>query len=202
VPASENLPRRNVETVVTAPTLWWIVPDNTLEGAPMSGTTTGPGHVVSVAAGVESTGRMAPARDRRHEALAVLIGNWINEGHTIGTAEIPAVPILTSDVYEWVPGGFFVVHSAFGKIGDTSVGGVEIIGVDVEAYASTFYDSFGNVHRSRLEIEGDLLRWTGDRTRCTVTLTDGGMTQVARHESSADGVNWTASMDVTLRKIA
>jgi hypothetical protein len=30
----------------------------------------------------------------------------------------------------------------------------------------------------------------------------GGVTQVARHESSADGVSWTASMDVTLRKVA
>jgi hypothetical protein len=100
------------------------------------------------------------------------------------------------------PGEFFVVHSAFGKIGDRSVGGVEIIGVDGEAYSSTFYDSFGNVHRSRLEMQGDLLRWTGDRTRCTATLADGGVTQVARHESSADSVSWTASMDVTLRKVA
>jgi hypothetical protein len=168
----------------------------------MSRTSTQAARVVSVAAGVENTDQTAPARDGRHEALAVLIGNWINEGHTIGTAQIPSVPILTSDVYEWAPGGFFVVHSAFGKIGDTSVGGVEIIGVDGEAYSSTFYDSFGNVHRSRVDIEGDLLSWTGDRTRCTVTLTDGGMTQVARHESSTDGVNWTASMDVTLRKVS
>ena len=35
-----------------------------------------------------------------------------------------------------------------------------------------------------------------------MTLAGGGMTQVARHESSADGVSWTASMDVTLRKVA
>jgi hypothetical protein len=105
-------------------------------------------------------------------------------------------------VYEWAPGGFFVVHAAFGKIGQASVGGVEIIGVDGEAYCSTFYDSFGNIHRCRLEIEGDTIRWTGDRTRCTVTMTDDGMTQVARHESSTDGVSWTASMDVTLRKVA
>jgi len=28
------------------------------------------------------------------------------------------------------------------------------------------------------------------------------MTQVARHESSADGICWTASMNVTLRKVA
>jgi hypothetical protein len=47
-----------------------------------------------------------------------------------------------------------------------------------------------------------VLKWIGDRTRCTVTMTDHGMTQVARHEASADGVSWTASMDVTLRKVA
>src|ERR1700684_3597043 len=91
----------------------------------MSRATTEPARVVSVAAGVENTGRTAPVPDGRHQALAVLIGKWINEGRTIETAEIPSVPILTSDVYEWAPGGFFVVHSAFGKIGDTSVGGVE-----------------------------------------------------------------------------
>jgi hypothetical protein len=168
----------------------------------MSRASTGSARVVSVAAGLENTGQVAAVRDDRHEALAVLIGNWINEGHTIGTADVPPVPILTSDVYEWAPGGFFVVHSAFGKIGDASVGGIEIIGADGEAYFSTFYDSFGNVHRSRLEIEGTILRWTSDRARCTVTLTDDGMTQVARHESSADGVTWAPSMDVVLRKVA
>ncbi len=168
----------------------------------MSHATTGSARVVNVAAGVENTDRTAPVRDARHQALAVLIGKWINEGDTTGTAEIPSVPILTSDVYEWAPGGFFVVHSAFGRIGETSVGGVEIIGVDGEAYSATFYDSFGNVHRSRLEIEGDTIRWIGERTRCTVTMSDGAMTQVAHHESSTDGVNWTASMDVTLRKVA
>jgi hypothetical protein len=144
----------------------------------------------------------ARLRDGRHQALAVLIGKWINEGHTIETAEIPLVPILTSDIYEWAPGGFFVVHSAFGKIGETSVGGVEIIGVDGEAYRSTFYDSFGNVHHSRLEIEAEVIRWIGDRTRCTATISDGGTTQIAHHESSTDGVSWTASMGVTLRKVA
>jgi hypothetical protein len=157
--------------------------------------------VVSVASGMQQTDRSTPVRDARHEALAVLIGNWINEGATIATADVPSVPIRTSDVYEWVPGGFFVVHTAFGKIGDTSVGGVSIIGVDGDAYDDTFYDSFGNAHRSRLEIDGDVHRWIGDRTRCTVTMTDGGTTQVAHHESSVDGVAWTASMDVVLRKV-
>jgi hypothetical protein len=104
-------------------------------------------------------------------------------------------------VYEWAPGGFFVVHSAYGRIGDASVGGVEIIGVAGDAYSSTFYDSFGNVHTSRVEIDGDaVIRWLGELTSCTATFTDGGMTQVAHHESSPGGVAWSASMEVTLRK--
>jgi hypothetical protein len=158
--------------------------------------------VVDVAVGMERTNRIAPVRGARHEALEVLIGRWINEGQTVETAQVPSAAILTSDVYQWAPGGFFVVHSAYGRIGDANVGGVEIIGVDGDAYLSTFYDSFGNVHRSRVEIDGAVIRWIGDRTRCTATITDGGVTQIARHESSADGVGWTPSMDVTLRKIA
>jgi hypothetical protein len=158
--------------------------------------------VVNVATGVQTTDRATPVRDGRHQALAVLIGTWINEGAPNAAADVPTAAIRTSDVYEWAPGGFFVVHTAFGKIGDTSVGGVSIIGVDGDAYDDTFYDSFGNVHRSRLEIDGDVHRWIGlgGRTRCTVTMTDGGMTQVAHHESSVDGVTWTPSMDVVLRK--
>jgi hypothetical protein len=158
--------------------------------------------VVKVASGVESTAQQVAVRDARHEALDVLIGKWINEGHTVATAEAPSVPILTSDVYEWAPGGFFVVHSAYGKIGDASVGGVEISGVDGDAYRSTFYDSFGNVQTSRMEVDGEVIRWLGERTRCTATITDSGRTQVAHHEASADGTTWAPSMEVTLRKVA
>jgi hypothetical protein len=169
----------------------------------MSSTSTvQPGRVVRVASGVENTEQPAATRDRRHRALEVFVGKWINEGHTIATEQAPSLPILTSDVYELAPGGFFVVHSAYGKIGETSVGGVEIIGVDGDAYLSTFYDSFGNVHSSRVEIDGDVIRWVGARTRCTATITDDGRTQIAHHEASADGITFAPSMDVTLRKVA
>jgi hypothetical protein len=32
-------------------------------------------------------------------------------------------------------------------------------------------------------------------------MTDAGTTQVAHHESSVDGLTWTASMNVVLRKV-
>jgi hypothetical protein len=158
--------------------------------------------VVQVAAGVQSTAQPVPVRDARHDALEVLIGKWINEGHAVAAAGVPSLPIVTSDVYEWAPGGFFVVHSAYGRIGDSCVGGVEIIGVSGDGYFSALYDSFGNVHTSRVEVDGEVIRWVGELTRCTATITDGGSTQIARHEASADGTTWVPSMEVTLRKIA
>jgi hypothetical protein len=103
-----------------------------------SNTSTG-ARVVQVAAGLENTGRSVPVRDSRHEALGILIGKWINEGHTVATAEVSSVPILTSDAYEWATSGFFVVHSAYGRIGEASVGGVEILGVNTRCLA-TFTD--------------------------------------------------------------
>jgi hypothetical protein len=48
----------------------------------MSENTSASPRVVKVAAGIESTAGPVPVRDARHE-----------------------------DVYEWAPGGFFVVHS-------------------------------------------------------------------------------------------
>ena len=72
----------------------------------------------------------APTPGPEHKRLNAIIGRWNNEGHTINPDGTPGVKILASDVYEWAPGGFFVVHSALGRIGDIGVGGVEIIGYD------------------------------------------------------------------------
>jgi hypothetical protein len=65
-----------------------------------------------------------------HRALDAFIGRWINQGRTTGP-DAPSVDIVTSDVYEWAPGGFFVLHYyAYGRIGDVDVGGIEVIGYD------------------------------------------------------------------------
>jgi hypothetical protein len=60
--------------------------------------------------------------------LDILIGRWINVGHVVDGAGGLAEEIVTSDVYEWAPGGFFVMHPAYGRIGKVGVGGLEVIG--------------------------------------------------------------------------
>jgi hypothetical protein len=78
-----------------------------------------------------------------HDLLNSLIGRWITVGETIPAEDAPAVKIDASDIYEWVAGGFFVVHTAYGCIGDTRVGGIEMIGYDAitRKFRTHFFDS-------------------------------------------------------------
>ncbi len=108
--------------------------------------------VVQLNRGVEPAAGEARTRGPQHEALEIWVGRWINNGHTINEDGTPGLTITTSDVYEWAPGGFFILHTAFGRAGEHSGGAVEIIGYDdaTGSYTSHLYDSQGNVVVSSL----------------------------------------------------
>ena len=105
-----------------------------------------------------------------------------------------------SDVYEWMPSRFFVLHTAYGRIGIMDVGGIEIISYDAasKTYRSHFFDSKGNISTHELTVQGDTWTWKGERTGCTAAFTDHGKTQTAHHIRSDGGVNWVPCMEVTL----
>lgn len=150
------------------------------------------------------TGRVehAPERPAALDRLDAFIGRWLTEGGS-EPAGSDAAPIFASDVYEWLPGRRFVLHSAYGRIGDIGVGGVEIIGYDAATgqYRTWFFDSQGNVStQALLYRDGDWF-WDGAHARCTGEVRDGGVTMIARHERSDDGVAWAPSMTVTLRRV-
>lgn len=132
-----------------------------------------------------------------------LVGKWITIGETTSADGAPALEIRASDVYEWVPGGFFVEHTAYGRIGDSDVGGIELIGYDPETkkYRTYFFDSQGNVSNQDLTFSERTWTWTGEHVCATGTLRDHGRTMPTLHEYSDDGVSWRPSMDVTLRKV-
>lgn len=148
---------------------------------------------------------MAMSREpsERLDVLDVLIGNWINKGYTVGTDGSRGEEILTSDVYAWGPGRQFVVHTAYGRIGDVDVGGIEIITYDSErdVFRSHFFDSQGNITVDELTVEGGIWEWVGERTRCRAVFSAGGTKQEAHHEMR-DGDRWVPAMEVTLVKVA
>lgn len=138
-----------------------------------------------------------------HKNLETVIGKWINQGYTVEDLGLPPVKILTSDVYEWMPGGFFVLHTAYGRIGTMDVGGTEILGYDQvnNKYFSTFYDSRGNVNKADLIIDGDTWIWKGEATGCTAIFTENGKIQTAHHVRRDESGSWVPSMEVVLTKV-
>ena len=151
--------------------------------------------------------RLAEATEHRrlpeHEVMDSLVGKWITAGETIQPDDAPTLAILTSDIYEWVAGGFFVLHTAYGRIGDSNVGGIEIIGYDADAkkHKTYFFDSQGSISTQDLTYAEGTWTWSGTHTRATAVLSDDGNTMPTLHEWSDDGVNWRPSMEVTLRKV-
>jgi Protein of unknown function (DUF1579) len=152
----------------------------------------------SVASGIVG----AAARGEETRALEVFIGNWINEGYLVEDGR-PGGRIVTSDVYEWAPGGFFVVHSAYGRLAGADVGGIEIMGYHEGAkkYRSWFFDSQGNVLEDELlHPEPDVWVWQGEATRSTSIFSEGGKIQTTHHERH-EGGTWIPSMEVVLTKV-
>src|SRR5262245_16866138 len=98
----------------------------------------------NVAAGkVEQSATPGP----EYRPLDALIGRWMTTGHIVGSDGAPAASITASDIYEWAPGRFFILHTAYGTIGEQGVGGIEMIGYDAETrrFHTTFFDRQGHV---------------------------------------------------------
>jgi len=139
--------------------------------------------------------------------LDVFIGKWITQGHTITSVNTPSVKINAIDIYEWAPGGFFILHTAYSQIGNLAAGGIEVIGYDSanKKYFTHYFDGQGNLVISDLTLQNDIWTWEGDWAgeghRATVEFSEGGNIMVSHHYRSDDGVNWMPSMDVTLTKV-
>ncbi|QKW08344.1 DUF1579 family protein [Streptomyces sp. NA04227] len=159
--------------------------------------------VVAVNRGTERAEGPGPRRGPGHEALAAWVGRWINEGHVVEEDGSPGPAITTSNVYEWAPGGFFLLHTAYGRIGRYDVGGTEIIGYDEPSgeYTSHFFDSQGVVTVSRLIAHDDTWTYQGESTRAIVQFSDDHRVQTVLHERTDDGTLYRPSMKVRLVKV-
>ncbi len=93
--------------------------------------------------------------------------------------------------------------TAYGRIGDQSVGGIEIIRYDEEAreFRTHFFDSQGNLSNEDLTFHDGVWTWSGPHTRARGVLSKDGTAMPTRHEWSDDGTTWRPSMNVTLWKV-
>jgi hypothetical protein len=97
----------------------------------------------------------APGPEQRR--LESLVGRWKTEGWTRETPEAEAQRIGAFDTYEWLHGGFALLHLVDARVGDEKVDGAEIIGFDPERglYATQYFGSDGpTAYEAELEDQG------------------------------------------------
>ena len=100
--------------------------------------------------------------------LEALVGTWRTEGWTREASGAPAMRIDAVDTYEWLPGGFGLLHIVDAKVGDERVEGAEIIGYDpaLASFRTQYFGSDGpSAYEASLEEEYGALVW-GMQSEC------------------------------------
>lgn len=143
-----------------------------------------------------------PHPTRAHKRLAVFVGQWFTEGRLLATAGKAATTIEGVDSYEWLDGGFFLVHRADVRIGADDVKALEIVGYDDERdrYVTHAFDSQGNAASYELTTRGPCWTLAGEGERAAIEFGTGGKTMLVRWERLGPHRTWIPWMELKLTK--
>ncbi len=132
--------------------------------------------------------------------LDKFVKKWNTEGHVLPTENSPEIKIKGTDTYEWLPGGFFLLHKVDVLVGDDKNQTFEIIGFDKLAnhFTMQHYDNKGNSGFMIATLVDDLWTFTGETLRFKGGFSLGNKKFSGIWEQSADGKIWTHFMDINL----
>lgn len=150
-------------------------------------------------------GRSQPDRTREHERLEALIGTWHTSGHMEATDAGPGGEVDATDTYEWLPGGFGLLHSVEARVGGEKAEGAEIIGWDPSrgAYVTHYIGSDGPTdYEAQLEEADGSLTWrmVSDSSLFTGTFDADRGAIDGRWEFKLQDGSWVPWMRITLTK--
>ena len=145
----------------------------------------------------------APGPDQQR--LGSLVGRWKTQGWTRETPEAPSARIDAFDTYQWLHGGFALLHLVEARMGDEKVDGAEIIGYDPERglYVTQYFGSDGpNAYEAELGERDDVLVWRmrSATDRFTGTFSDDRDTITGHWDQLDDEGSWQPWMEITLTK--
>lgn len=135
--------------------------------------------------------------------LNVFIGTWHTEGWIMESLYGSVARLTAIDTYQWLPGGFFLIHHVDGHMGDKEVKAIEIIGYDPSAlkYFTHSYDNQGCIATYQANLLDGAWSIAGKSERFAGRFTEDGKTLTGSWEMSSDGLNWLPWMDIRLKKV-
>jgi hypothetical protein len=150
------------------------------------------------------------------ERLHAIAGRWETSGHVIGE---PRIPVVGTDTYDVLAGGYFIVHHIDVTVGEQPVRAIEVIGESDAAgggYLARSFDSEGNAELMRVTIDDEgVFHFAGGpeiapaaqptdastaRVRSTLMVAEGRRSMTALWERSEDGINWHPWMDISFTR--
>ena len=152
----------------------------------------------------------APTPGPGHRRLDVFLGKWNMEGQQYDGPAGPAAKITAVETYEWLTGGFFLVHRFEGRVGDSEAACIEIIGHDAsrQNYPTHSFYSNGTTSEWHTREHDGIWTLTGHwpmagrsvRVRCTTVFSDSGNTMTGKWEHSSAGSEWQTFWEVKATK--
>ena len=139
----------------------------------------------------------------KHRALGVLAGKWITQG-TIRAAEGAASAEMRAiDQYEWLPGGFFMLHKVDALIAGAVSQSIEVIGYDEAqaCYVTRSYDDQGKSDGFTARLKGCAWSIDGEKVRFRGAFDQGNLVLAGTWEQRSDKKRWIPWMDIELRKV-
>lgn len=145
--------------------------------------------------------KSTPKPSAEHRQLEAFIGKWKTEGMIHKTPLSPGGKLIGTDIYEWLPGNFFLVHRVDAQVGTQKNESLEIIGYDAESKHYTMYafDNQGNRTPMQARLEDKIWKFTGETMRFSGTFSEDGNTITGKWELLHEG-NWLLWMDITLAR--
>ena len=135
-----------------------------------------------------------------HERLGAFVGRWRKEGQAIESPFGPAAPVTAVESFEWLAGRYFLVHRLDGRLGDTEMACIEVMGYDAAReryFARSFYND-GNSTEWRGHVSRGKWTFTGDwklgrrrfKVRHTLVPDKTGNTMMGTWRYSERGSRW------------
>jgi Protein of unknown function (DUF1579) len=156
------------------------------------------------------TNSKAQQRSAEHRRLDAFAGTWRARGESFGGPDQnPDDPrahhaVWTSEeTYEWLPGGFFMLHRWDAQVGKQGFKGTEIIGYDEAAggFFTRMFDNAGNHPEYAASVNGNVWSFSEPSTRATITISGDGNRMELKWEWRQGEGEWLPLCDRTANRV-